>query len=123
MYHDSTIPRPSRVCAAWCVLLALSGLGHQAWAVAPTAEEMEAAKQFAAEKLFSADSAKLPFSFTYGGKPSSELLNAWQRQETSETLDQAREVGAVLGRFHRLAALRRPAAASRPVAPSRAARS
>ncbi len=90
MYRNSTITRPSRILAAIAAWTVLWGLCQQAWAVSPTAQELETAKQFAAEKLFSAEAAKLPFSFTYGGKPSAELLEAWQRQETNETLDPSR---------------------------------
>ncbi len=74
MYQDSTINRLPRIRAAMAAWAVLSGLCQQASAVSPTPQEMETAKQFAAEKLFSVEPATLPFSFTYGGKPSSELL-------------------------------------------------
>jgi alpha-galactosidase len=59
-------------------------------ATAPTAEELALARRFAAERLAGRDPAALPFSFVYGGKPSAELLAAWQRSEKTEKLDPAR---------------------------------
>jgi alpha-galactosidase len=79
--------------AAGVVIL---GIACQASAVSPTPEELDAAKRFAAEKLASADPSRLPFSFVYGSKPSSELLKTWQRQEKSETLDASRAKRTVL---------------------------
>ncbi len=96
MVQNSTITRRSCICAAMSVLALLCGLCQRSWAVSPTAQEMETAEQFAAGKLFSGEPAELPFSFTYGGRPSSELLKAWQRQETSETLDASRTRRAIV---------------------------
>ncbi len=61
-------------------------------ATAPTRAEMARARAWAAEHL--ADTrraaADAPFSFTYGGKPSSELLKSWKATRASRKLDAAR---------------------------------
>ena len=59
-------------------------------AVSPTPAEMERTRQFAAERLSTANPADLPFSFAYAGKPSRELLAKWQRSETTKALDPTR---------------------------------
>jgi len=68
----------------------VAAIARSAGAVSPTPEEMETAKRFSTERLLGADPVNLPFSFVHGGKPSNELLKAWQRAEKSETLDAAR---------------------------------
>ncbi|MFH1266875.1 MAG: hypothetical protein ABIK89_14190, partial [Planctomycetota bacterium] len=81
-----------RLCS-FVVLLALALIvarANRARGVTPTPSELEAAKGFAAERLLSANPANVPFSFVYGGKPSAELLKAWQRSEAVEDLDPAR---------------------------------
>jgi len=74
------------VPAAWILL----GCLVHARAVQPTAQEMAAAKRFAIEKLANAQGTELPYSFVYGGRPSSELLRSWPRREPSEVLDASR---------------------------------
>jgi alpha-galactosidase len=69
---------------------AIGACADKAWAVAPTPDEMDAAKRFAAERLWSPDATNAPFSFVYGGRPSSQLLKAWQRSEKTENLDPTR---------------------------------
>ncbi len=73
------------------VVIGLAAVGRDAaWAVSPTPGEMETAARFAADRLLSADPDRLPFSFVYAGKPSKDLLKAWQRSESTETLDACR---------------------------------
>ena len=71
------------------VILALAALAgpERAEALAPTPEETDAARRFAAGKLLSPEAANLPFSFVYAGEPSGKLLQAWQRKAKSEDLD------------------------------------
>ena len=78
------------VCVLVWAIAVIVGRADRARAVAPTPRELDAAKGFTAEKLLSVDPANLPFSFVYGGKPSSDLLKAWKRTETTEALDAAR---------------------------------
>ena len=82
-------PTPQRPVIALALAVLLFGAGW-ARAVSPTAQEMQTAKQFLAERLLSTDPAGLPFSFVYGGRPSRELLKGWQRSEKSENVDPAR---------------------------------
>jgi hypothetical protein len=84
--------RNARLVATTGLVLVLAVASARAFAspVAPTAEELALAKRFVAERLASVDRAALPFSFVYGGKPSSELLAAWRRSENIEKLDPAR---------------------------------
>ena len=90
MHLGSTIPpRRLRLAAVLAACLIL-GLAVQARAVSPTADEMASAKRFATEHLSSAQAANLPYSFVYGGRPSSELLPTWTRQEQNEILDSSR---------------------------------
>jgi alpha-galactosidase len=56
-------------------------------AVSPTRDEMADARQWTAAHCQSAaESARPFFSFTYGGKPSAELLNTWQLKRESRPL-------------------------------------
>ena len=47
-------------------------------AATPTSQENSIAQQWAQSKVF-ADNAKAPFSFSVGGKSSSEVLRDWKR--------------------------------------------
>ena len=73
-----------------CVILTISILaaaGHLAIA----AEEI-ALNQSWAEQVFSDDACtidQLPFSFVYGGRPSSELVATWKRTVVSHKIDEA----------------------------------
>ena len=73
------------------------------WAVKPTAPELTRSGQWLAENFGLATAVKAsspgpghhagaipPFSFAYGGKPSQELLDRWEFQETSATVDETR---------------------------------
>jgi alpha-galactosidase len=78
---------------AGVAVLAFAGsliCSSRAGALSPTLEELNAARQFAADKLCGKDPAGLPFSFVYDGKSSSELLKTWQRKEAREDVDAAR---------------------------------
>lgn len=55
-------------------------------AAVPTSEEITAAAQWAQSNVF-AEQAKLPFSFTLGGKSSNELLRDWKRTDATHELD------------------------------------
>jgi alpha-galactosidase len=57
-------------------------------AVSPNAAELAASRGWAAAKLESG--AEPFFSFTYGGKPSAELLKEWEVQRASRPLDAKR---------------------------------
>ena len=57
-------------------------------AVSPNADELAKSRQWAAAKF---ETGTEPFfSFTYGGKPSRELLKTWDVERTSRTLDDRR---------------------------------
>jgi len=53
---------------------------------APDAGELSAAREWA-QTSFLADSPRAPFSFVYGGKPSSESLGEWKLKRQSRELD------------------------------------
>ena len=58
-------------------------------AATPTSEENAAAAQWAKSSVF-AEQARLPFSFTLGGKLSDELLRDWKRTDATRELDAKR---------------------------------
>jgi alpha-galactosidase len=58
-------------------------------AATPTPEENDAAAQWAKRHVF-AEQAKLPLSFTFGGKSSDELLRDWKRTDAVRELDAQR---------------------------------
>ncbi len=62
-------------------------------ATAPTPGEMREARRWATAKLDAAQETKAiepPFSFTYDGKPSAELLKTWELKRASRPLDDQR---------------------------------
>jgi len=61
----------------------------RAWAVQPNSMEMAAARKWMGEHLHGGTAA-LPFSFTFGGKPSAELLDSWSRKRSTSKLDERR---------------------------------
>lgn len=64
-----------------------------AQAVTPTAEEMAEARQWVAAMFKDAGEPKnitIPFSFTYDGKSSTELLKTWECKKTNRQLDARR---------------------------------
>jgi len=73
------------ILAAWGMMSAGS-----ASAVAPTSGEMRAAGQWSTARFGHKPSADPPFSFTYDGKPSTEVLKTWKIETQSRRLDDAR---------------------------------
>jgi len=71
------------------VYLALGWLAVPVQAVVPTPEEMTEAKEWVAAHL-GPTTEVYPFSFTYGGQPSRELLKTWQVQRAVRQLDTSR---------------------------------
>jgi alpha-galactosidase len=72
------------------LVVALPQLAH---AVVPTADEMAEARQWVAarfENVGEPKNAAVPFSFTYDGKPSAELLKTWECKRASRQLDAQR---------------------------------
>lgn len=59
-------------------------------AISPTADELAESQRWTKTHLEGIDIQKLPFSFTYGGKPSAELLKDWQLQHHVRKLDSQR---------------------------------
>ena len=60
------------------VTAALSGApSGRGYAAVPSPEEMSAAEKWTGAR-FRSGAPALPFSFTYGGRPSSRLLPAWE---------------------------------------------
>ena len=55
-------------------------------AATPTSQENSIANQWSQDTVF-AEQAKLPFSFTLGGKASNELLRNWKRTDAERNLD------------------------------------
>jgi alpha-galactosidase len=80
------------------VLITASVLGPQcAWAVSPTSDELAEARSWAAARFEgippTAGRNEAPqafFSFTYGGRPSAELLKTWKSSRESRPLDDCR---------------------------------
>ena len=58
-------------------------------AAAPTTQENAVATQWAQANVFG-DKAKLPFSFTLGGKSSEVMLRDWKRTDATRPLDSQR---------------------------------
>ena len=56
----------------------------------PTSEEISISKGWASN-LFSPDASNLAFTFSYGGKPSSVLIENWHLDQFTEQLDEFRE--------------------------------
>ena len=64
-------------------------LASPAWAVSPNTEELDNARNWSSEHL-GGDPAALPFSFTFGGRSSAELLNRWPLEQSTSNLDEQR---------------------------------
>jgi alpha-galactosidase len=69
------------------VLIACSLRAELVQAISPTAAESSAARQWTAARF---ENTVPLFSFTYGGKPSAELLKNWQLKRASRPLDSQR---------------------------------
>ena len=67
-------------------LICFSGRG---WAVQPNSIEMTAAQEWTREHL-RGETAALPFSFTFGGKPAAKLLDSWPLERSTIKLDEQR---------------------------------
>jgi alpha-galactosidase len=74
------------IFAALFVLALLACLGTQARAVRPTSSEMGIATAWAQANLAST-AAPLPFSFTYDGQSSADLLRTWKAEHATRKLD------------------------------------
>ena len=66
-------------------LVVLALMAAPALAVAPTPDEIKAARDWVADYFGRA--CPKPFSFVYGGKPSGELLTGWEFKQSREKLD------------------------------------
>jgi alpha-galactosidase len=84
------------ISAVWCALSVLM-LPSLLRAVDVSPEEMTSAEQWAAAS-FNSPSPKLPFSFTYDGKPSGELLKHWELKRESKQLDAQRTENTLIFR-------------------------
>ncbi len=71
------------------VLSIVTAVSREAYAASPTSEEMDAARRWVAAKLES-ESPDPPFAFTYGGRPSRELLGTWELEQAEQQLDDQR---------------------------------
>lgn len=91
MQPTAMVGRLTSVVAGFVLgaIVAVSSV-DRALAVAPSQEELGAARQFAAERLFSEAPEALPFSFVYDGTPSSQCLRDWGRSEQVERLESGR---------------------------------
>ncbi len=76
-------------------VLLLLATAQRVDAVAPTAEEMAEARRWVAAHWETAYVSQLPFSFTYGGKSSTELLKTWQPKHEVRKLDSRRSEHAL----------------------------
>jgi alpha-galactosidase len=78
----------------WELLLAAAAIlmlaTSSGWAVKPTPAEIARAHEWSAARFGTAPSADPPFSFTYGDRPSSELLKTWKAERRSRKLDSAK---------------------------------
>jgi hypothetical protein len=80
------------------VLVATTSPG---WAVAPTPEEVGLAHEWSAARFGDdqkSPSAEPPFTFTYDGRPSTEILKTWKTERRTRALDDARTGGRPGGR-------------------------
>ena len=80
------LPSEMYVLAA-VLLMALSECVH---AASPSPDELAEARRWTTSHLEGGSVSTLPFSFTYGGKPSAELLKDWQPRHVVRTLDAQR---------------------------------
>jgi alpha-galactosidase len=80
----------NRLAIPLLVTIAMGSLCRQVRAIEPTTGEIASSQKWTAASFDSGASA-LPFSFTYGGKASAELLGKWHGNRHSLQLDQYRE--------------------------------
>ena len=84
-----------KIVAAWAAVFLLLTCSARAVSVAP--EEMAAAKQWLQSRF---DALVPPFSFTYGGQSSAELLPTWKREKVAKKLDDQGTEWPFLGGTH-----------------------
>ena len=75
------------------VVVALLLMAATAFGGKPTAGEIRRAHKWAVERFGDGTrppAASAPFSFAYGGRPTSELLGTWHRSQSSRRLDRNR---------------------------------
>ncbi len=77
---------PSTVSLVGVLLICLIG---RVWGVEPNSVEMKTAREWVGGH-FRGEAAALPFSFTFDGKPSAELLDDWTLEKTTSKLDERR---------------------------------
>ena len=75
------------ICLVLAVVVGGWGWENPTYGVSPSPEELEKAREFAEAAFDSKSPAQWPFSFVFGGKPSTELLPTWPCKETCEALD------------------------------------
>jgi hypothetical protein len=78
-----------RICIVSLTAAMFLCLTGSAWAVSPSDDELDAARRWSSEHL-GGDPAALPFSFAFGGRPSSDLLKDWPLERSSRKLDDQR---------------------------------
>ncbi len=79
--------RPAGFCRIGALSIVMMATAHADITVMP--EEMARKSQWVQQHLMTATNPP-PFSFTYGGQPSSGLLPSWRRQEADAILDSNR---------------------------------
>ena len=82
------IMTPFRQIVSTLVVFGIIGLAADA--VEPSANECRTAAAWVQSTLGSSSAANLPFSFQYGGKPSSTLTISWKREVTERKLGSGR---------------------------------
>ncbi len=75
-------------CCLWISLLA-AGMMTGAHAARPVPADFSEAQRWL-DRAFGGEAETLPFSFVYGGKPSSELLKSWAGKRDSQLLQDGR---------------------------------
>ncbi len=77
-------------------ILVVGFLSMAAWAATPTAEEKEEAREWFSARFRDDAEAVQPFSFVYGGEPSTDLLKKWKFEAKSRVLDSERTERALI---------------------------
>jgi alpha-galactosidase len=75
------------------IILILVATTSPSWAILPTPEEIGFAHEWSAARFGDdrkSPSAEPPFSFTYDGRPSPEILKTWKTERSARALDEAR---------------------------------
>ena len=86
-----------RTYRVWLVLGAWCAAAARAAAAGPTSEEMAEARRWVAARIEQGPAPQPPpFSFTYGGQSSTELLKAWDRKHGARRVDEQRTEHALV---------------------------